>query len=231
MRLLRALITSLALAAVAMPAAAADQPSRLTRHAGRADAAEVVTIWAECVARIEGKWARELLATLPTTAEEKAVLDKHDGDNDRCLTESRLIMRGKQVTFTPETARGEIALHLVRLQKDARPLPGAGTAWLRDQLARYPDPSSYDRTALIGHQFALCVVDEHWDAARALMLAPRASKQESAAVAALGPKLPGCMAAGANLKLTKPILRVLIGEAAYQALNHKPSGLAGGGIR
>lgn len=207
----------------------AQGPSRLTRHAERADASDVTRIWAGCVADIERDWARSLLETLPTTAAESTVWSKHEGYNDRCLTNNDLLMYGKQVTFTSEMARGEIARNLVRYElrkQDRVPTPGSGTAWLRARLAALPAGATYNRSTLVGHQFALCVADEHWAATRAFVEAQHGSKSESAALNALLPKMSGCMPAGVNIKLTPQILRLLLSEGAYHALTTMPTGMA-----
>ena len=205
-------------------AASAQGPSRLTRHAERADAGNVARIWAECVADIERDWARQMLETLPTSAAEEQAFERHEGHNDRCLTNPRLLMDGKQVTIPVNVSRGEIARFLVRLevrQGNGQPVAGNATAWLRDSLATRPANEGYDRATLIGHQFALCMADEHWASVRDLVVAQEGSNPEAAAFSALAPKFGGCMAAGANLKLSKPLVRLLLSESAYHALTHK----------
>lgn len=210
-------------------AAVAQGPSRLTRHAERKDAGQVTRIWAECVADLNENWSRSLLDSLPTTDGEAKVWSLHEGFNDRCLTNNDLLMYGKEVRFTSELARGEIARRLVRnaVRKDGGiPAQGSATAWLRDRLAGLPTGTGYDRGTLVGHQFALCMADEHWAPVRDLVVAREGSKEESAAFAALAPKYSGCMSAGANLTLSKPLVRLLLSEAAYHALTHQPKGLA-----
>ena len=95
-------------------------------------------------------------------------------------------------------------------------------AWLSDGLAALPKEPKYDRSVLIGHQFALCVADEYWPETRAFVRAKPGSTAETAALAALSSKMGDCMPPGATLSLNKPLLRVLFGEAAYHALSYEP---------
>jgi hypothetical protein len=198
--------------------------SRLNKHAGSGDAQEAMEMWAECAANIEGNWAQQLLSALPTSEAESAIWDKHFGYNDRCLTSDRLIMDNKQLRFTSTSGRGEIARYLARreVRPNRQPAKGAAMAWLSDGIAALPKEAKYDRSVLIAHQFALCVADAYWPETRAFVLAKPDSSAEKAALAALSPKLGDCMPPGATLNLTKPLLRVLIDEAAYHAVSYKP---------
>lgn len=209
---------------LAAPAPAQVAGSRLNRTADKGDAKDALVMWAKCAADIEGNWARDLLAALPTSEAERVVWDKHFGWNDRCLTSDRLMMDNKELRFTSASARGEIARYLARrdIGANRQPIKGAAIAWLRDGLAALPLGSKYDRSVLIGHQFALCLADENWVETRAFVMAEPDSKSEKAALAALSPKLGLCMTSGAKLNLNKPVLRVLLGEAAYHALRYIP---------
>lgn len=221
---MKRLLTIALMFGLVAPASAQVAGSRLNRQADKSDAKDALVMWSQCAADIEANWARDLLAALPTSDAERVIWDKHFGWNDRCLTSDRLLMDNKKLTFSSASARGEIAGYLARrdIGANRQPTKGAATAWLRDGLAALGQNARYDRSVLIGHQFALCLADEHWAETRAFVLAEPDSKAEKAALAALSPKLGQCMTSGARLNLNKPVLRVLLGEAAYHALRYTP---------
>lgn len=216
----------------ATPAPAQVEGSRLTKYADRADSAQVLDIWVNCVAGLDSKWARSVLDTIPTTSIEEKVLAKRTGDNDRCLEDSRLLMDGRSIAFSSDTMRGELARHYVNstLAKSGR-IAGGATGWLRDRLAALPPGEIYDRPKLVGHQFAACLADDHFVGTRALVTSVRGSVEQKTAFAALSPHFGSCLAAGAKLGLTVPILRLYLAEAVYHALTHTPMIAATGAAR
>ena len=231
------IIMAMAGLALAAPASveAQEQNSRFIRRATSKDASTVFLNWAACTADLDGKWARTLLETVPTTDNESAVFDKRLGNNDRCLLDTPLLMDNKQLEFSAESGRGEIARYLARklLKGGAQPNPGAATDWLHGSVSKLPAGASYNKPILVGHDFAACLVDEHWPEASAMVVADDA-EQEAAAWKALSPHFGSCMTSGAKLSINRPIVRLLVGEAAYHALSHRAAAVqaaaAGAGV-
>ena len=216
-----------ALLGVSAPAAAQEQNSRFVKNAGQEDAAAVFQSWARCTADLDSKWAQRLLDTVPTSALEEKVFDQRVSQSDRCLGEDRLIMDGKQLSFSLESGRGALAraLAVKALKAGQEPAPGAATAWLTSKVAADPAPAALNKGVLVGHDLAACLADQHWPLARATVTAAN-DKEEAQAWAALAPKLGGCMTAGATMRLNRPLLRLLVSEAVYRAVTFKPDAAA-----
>lgn len=218
-------LSGLAILALTTPvqALAQEQNSRFTRRATQRDAGKVFELWASCVGDLDAKWARAVLDTVPTTDLEEKAFDRRAGEADRCLQDSRLVMDGKQLTFSMESGRGEIARHLARKQLRAggQPRPGAATAWLHENLSALPEGTRFNKSLLVGHDLAACLADEYWAEARATVTADSPAA-EKAAFAALAPRFGSCMTEGAKLTLNVPILRLLLSEAVYHALTYTP---------
>jgi hypothetical protein len=172
-----------ALAFVSAPAAAQEQNSRFTRNAGQGDAGAVLQSWARCMADIDSKWSQRLLDTVPTSALEEKVFDQRSNQSDRGLGEDRLIMDGKQLSFSLANGRGSLARALaVKALKDGQqPAPGAATAWLTSKVAADPTPAALNKGVLIGHDLAACLADQHWPLARDTVVAATA-KEDAGAV-------------------------------------------------
>lgn len=214
------------LAVAAAPAAAQVEGSRFTRYAGQGDAAAAFRMWASCTADLDRAWTRALLDTVPTSSDESKVLDKRLGMPDRCLEDDRLLLDGKELVMSAESVRGEIARSLLLRQakiKTAQPQPGAASAWLLAHVNGLPANAKVDRAVLIGHDFAACLADNQWQSVRAFVTAEYNSAAEATALKAMSPAFSGCMAAGAKLNLNKPLLRLLLSEAAYHALTYAPT--------
>lgn len=223
-----ALIMGVSVVAFASPAAAQEQNSRFTKNAGPEDAAAVFESWARCMADLDAKWVQRLLETVPTSALEEKVFDQRMSLSDRCLGEDRLIMDGKQLSFSMVSGRGALAraLAVKTLKTGQEPAPGAATAWLTSRVAAYSQPASLNKGVLVGHDLAACLADQQWPLARATVTAVT-DKEEAQAWSALMPKLGGCMTTGATMRLNRPLLRLLVSEGVYHAVTFKPAaGLA-----
>lgn len=219
-------VAAMILLLFSMPAHAQVAGSRLTKYAEPADAAKSFKIWIECVAGLDAKWARGVLETLPSTDAETTQFAKREGVDDRCLVDSRLRMDGRMLTFSSESMRGELARVYVMTDRFARGehqrIAGAATSWLSDGLAALPNGTKYDRSALVAYQFAACLADDYWAEARALVGTARGTAEEKAAMSALAPKFEFCLAPGATMSFTLPILRLYLAEAVYHSLTHTP---------
>ncbi len=212
----------LSLAVLAPPAEAQVEGSRLTKYVEKVDGERIFQIWVGCVAGLDRRWARGVLETVPTTSIENAAINKRMGYNDRCLEDSRLLMDNRELRMSAESVRGELGRFYVKNELAERPAPPAGSApamgWLRHSLAQLPADQAYDRAVLVGHQFAACLSDNYWNESRAVVLAERKSAAEKAALAVLSPQFSSCLAPGAKLNLTVPILRLYLAEALYHGL-------------
>ncbi len=219
-------VAAMVLLLFSIPAHSQVGGSRLTKYAEPADGAKAFKIWIECVAGLDAKWARGVLETLPSTDAEKALIAKRYGGDDRCLTDSRLLMSGRSLAFSSESMRGELARYYVTTELSARGerqrIAGAATSWLSDGLAALPSATKYDRPALVAYQFAACLADDYWTEARALVGTARGTAEERAAMSALAPKFEFCLANGAKINFTLPILRLYLAEAVYHSLTHTP---------
>ena len=225
-------VAAMVLLLFSSPAHAQVAGSRLTKYAEPADAAKSFKIWVECVAGLDAKWARGVLETLPSTDAERALLVKRNGEDDRCLVDSRLMMDNRELRMSNDSVRGELARYYVRITLATRgPTQGAATAWLREGLAALPAGQAYDRARLVGHQFAACLADDHFAEARALVASVSGSTEQKATLSGLSPHFGSCLAVGAKLDLTVPILRLYLAEAVYHALTHTPKTVASGVAR
>jgi hypothetical protein len=218
-------LAALSLIFVSAPASAQVAGSRFTKNAGPADAAKAFKMWIECAARLDEKWARGVLETLPSTEAEEAMFAKRMGANDRCLVDTRLVMDGRSLQFSSESMRGELSRFYVMADFSNGQARGSGgaTSWLSERLTALPAAAKYHRPSVIAHGFAACLADEHWAEARALVASVRSSAQEKVAMAALAPHLGTCIAGGVKMNLTLPILRLYLAEAVYHSLTHIPA--------
>lgn len=203
--------------------------SRLTREAEQRDAPTLVRELTQCVVYRQEQQARALMATLPGSSAETALLAQLNDALPRCLGTHRLWVGGQKLTLSRNLLRGAIAEQL--LGSRYAPLPEAlpANAGEVSPYARMTaeQAKEADRTAVIMQDFAHCVVRHHWPHARAFLAAPVKSGKAKAALAALSPALGPCLPQSVQLAIDPAVLRGALAEQAIHAFaNGQPTMLA-----
>lgn len=94
----------------------------LARNYEHQKAADFLSNYGECVVRADPVRSRQLLLTVPESAEETAVFANMSPDFSQCM------QKGATVEFSKMTMRGAIALNYYRLAKAAERASSAGAA-------------------------------------------------------------------------------------------------------
>lgn len=205
-------------------AAQSNAPSRLHRYAepGKDDGNAVMKEYVRCFAA--RGFAKELLSTLPSSAEEAELAEEMNGRTDNCLSNMKVRMDNRSLQFSTVTLRGEVARTLLRYnyrKQLSDPNEGAAMASL---VQRVEADEGYDRSTIVLHQFAACLVDEHFEESIAFALSDSGSDEESQGLAELSPYFSDCFADGATMSLDRPVLKLTLAEAAYQNIAFESEG-------
>ncbi len=168
--------------------------------ADRAQAERVMRSFAQCVVRGQGGKARALLASVPGSAAERAILSGFAARRNGCLQSGSLRMKG-------DWMRGAIAE-----QYYLRSYPDAVTEAARPDA---PADSSAGRPPYLA--YASCVAARDPAGADAVLRAEAGSVAEKSAYRQVMPALSSCLAGGENARLAidRTRLRGLLAEALY----------------
>lgn len=168
---------------------------------------KVMVEFGECVARTDPGGSARTVALFPTDPIElKALQRVATGD---CL-------RMGELQMSASIMRGALFIGLYRRDYRQVPPPAPPPEKL-DFTVGAADPQQEEaRGAIMLRLFIDCVVREDPADARITILAPVASRAETAAYAALAPHLGRCLPAGQQVTFSKTILSGLIAEVAYR---------------
>ena len=205
--MMRCLLIAASLLA-AMPAMAQDAGSAapVPPPAPDARSMQYLANYANCLVEKRPKIVRSILSMDFRTEEYgKALLDLGDGPNN-CMDRDIRRARFNGLPFAAALAEG-----VIRRDYAGRPLR---TLIPADWTAR---PIEARNEA---EQTALCLVQRSPDAVGALLASPPMSDGANAAVAAMAPALPGCVAGGGKVRLTRPFLRAVLATATLRAITH-----------
>ena len=243
---LAGLAAGLAASAAPAPAAAQPAPPREINSL----ATEMSPRISRCLIRREGGLIERWLRTLPGSAAESRLVRSAEPRFPACFGEPYGSQGG---VWLPKYDRAGIRAALVRALLQARrdelpaaPAPGGPSTWY-PALPGAPAAAA-DGAALVAAGLGACLAGKHWAQVLAIVRAvdpeterlgfftgsPKveaAHRREAAAVDAelskVIPSIPGCVPAGARLRINRLRLRSLLEEAAYQTL--RQPGPAGGG--
>lgn len=187
------------------------------RAAERADEsrAAIVTMhrFGTCVAFRSRHRAERVLATLPSSAEERQVLGQvaragclDDMDVD-LLSFHPQLLRGAMAEAYFEADFGQVGGPPRRAM--ATPFPSVTAK----QVAALPARGPKILRALV---FAHCVVEAAPDDVVALLRTDPATPAEEAAFGSLLPRFAPCLDAGVRLEVSRPQVRGILAEAAYR---------------
>jgi hypothetical protein len=192
-----------------------------------------------CLIRREGGLVERWLRTLPGSAEEARLVRSAEPRFPACFGEPHGNPFG---VWLPKYERAGIRAALVRALLQARrgelpaaPAPGGASTWY--SVPPGPPDTPADGAALVAAELGACLARKHWAEVLAIVRAvdpeteklgfftgsPKveaAHRREAAAVDAelskVIPSIPGCVPAGARLRMNRLRLRTLLEEAAYQ---------------
>ncbi|MGN5374287.1 hypothetical protein [Sphingomonas hankookensis] len=220
----RALLSTILLVSVALPANAQRQLERDTgsmipvpRRARISDSGKLsdqararVTLaqFARCTV---DRRSKEVAALAGQSADKLGGMAMAKVADDECLSSGEMRMK-------PMLMRGALFVELYRRRERAA---GRGEPWSMPAVAfdgRTPvDTGDGDLALQFGLlSFAECVVRHDAQATRAVVLAPTASNEQDAAFAALAPHLGQCLPGGQKIALGKSILEGALGEVLYR---------------
>jgi hypothetical protein len=185
------------------------RPGPARGPAGAASATDsglvVLPGFAACMIDHDRSAIERIIAGFPDEKEYRAL---------RLLADSDCLSLG-ELQSTVRLLRGALYAELYRLSfaSHAPSLAGASIDWPSDAKGQ-PEGDAATYVAL--GQFAECLVLKHPEESRQLMLVPPRSKRESDALGAMMPDMGPCLAAGVQIKLSKPVVEALIAEALYR---------------
>ena len=170
---------------------------------------------ANCIALARPRQMASWLATLPGSAEDKQIVKKMNLDS--CYGSRLLNVDGTELTINATYFRNLVATSMVNrafAKLPASPAPIGETRWFDSKLAALPDDAPVDRAALQLDDFAECVAEKKWTATLALVGSKAGSREEASAIADLADVLGPC-SSSKTLRLDRPSLRALLGNAVY----------------
>lgn len=169
--------------------------------------------FARCVA---GRWPNQagpLVESYAETAEHRRPLLRLVNTSNSCL--GRGVLRFSSVLFV-----GGMAERLLER--------GARDATLGARVALNPNGASLaarDQTELM----SICVVRAVPAEVETLFSSRPGSREETAALQAIGPSIAPCLARGAELRVNRPGLRAMLALAAYRLAQHNAAPVAARG--
>lgn len=161
--------------------------------------------FAACMIDHDQPAIERVIASFPDEREEKALWRLADSD---CLSQGEL-------RSTSRLLRGALYAELYRRSFSSRApsLVSTSIDWVADAKGQL-EAAAANYIAL--GQFAECLVLKHPEESRQLMLVPPRSQRESDALRAMMPDMGPCLAAGVEIKLSKPVVEALLAEALYR---------------
>jgi hypothetical protein len=224
------LALALQLSCTAGPAAAQRTGSRIGHDAESGnvqDAASASETIANCVAGRRPEFVRRLLALLPGTKEEFALVHAEEGDLSICMEDPLLVMDGKELRVRPRALRLPVARAMIRRMLPRAPaqspLPSESDPWFLPGLTSLPTGAAIDRSALGFQDFGHCVAVHSWPATLALLASEPDSTAQAAAVRRLLPVLGPCLSDDVKITITGANLRDVLAEPVYHILAGAPS--------
>ncbi len=171
---------------------------------------------AQCVAKASPQATRQLLALVPTSADERdageALLRRTRGCSRNLLREAR---EGDVLVET----RGLLAEQLLVGQPLPEMLPARGTRrFVAMELNRIEELGA-NRATLVFYDTAACAMDRDWAGARTLLGSGHGSPEEGEALRALQPSFAACLNGVRKMVLPPLLARAAIAEEAWHRLN------------
>ncbi len=204
--------TSTALAALSLIGVAAAAPPAPVSSPERARQAQ-------CVVVAEHDATVRLLATIPTSADDRdagEALLHHARGCDRTL-----LREGNNGALLVEM-RGLLAEQLLAAQPLPQALPGQGRRRFGGMTRDSIELAGANRATLVFQDIAACVIDRDWQGARALLAAEHGSAAEHDALAALGPQFAACLNGVRRMDIPPLFARAAIAEEVWHRINDAP---------
>ncbi|MFA6114493.1 MAG: hypothetical protein WC729_10880 [Sphingomonas sp.] len=216
---MRAIIVAVAAAAlplIATGAAAADDTAKQRETYATA----------ACVVEQEPTMVKALLRTLPGSSDESSVAADLGEIYTACsgdkyaLTISRWSQslyngRPAMAAAAATAAADERGTNVARLSE--------ASAWYSYAITGKRPGSGYDAVSLGMQEFGTCVVKAAPDGALQLVRSKAGSAEETQALAAIRPALPGCVVQGKPISMKRDQLRLMIAEPLYHAIVDGPA--------
>ncbi|HEY5710836.1 MAG TPA: hypothetical protein VIT38_02980 [Allosphingosinicella sp.] len=188
------------------------RPARSRGDVGRSDPLFRRTV--ECVVERAGPRTRNLIATIPGTADEARIISSFQSRLDWCFDAAE-----GGISFPWNVMRGGIAEVFYHRAfpaglpaTPATPSAAAATAWAQPRAAAFASSEGAQMEML--HSVARCVVVRQPATVSTLLAAAPLSAGEGAAMRTLQPDLSACLTSGITFTASRQSLRGLLAEAA-----------------
>ena len=171
-----------------------------------------------CMAEHQAKAVDTWLNFLPGSGAEDKFVMTQEGALTVCMEGGSIQTRGKLAYVTgdlrPYVATAA-AVRAARVASATLNLGNASKPWFEQALSKLPQDGAFDKRAIVQQDFGHCVVIGNWRASRDFILSRSGSDAENASFAALVPLLGPCVSQGAQVAITKPMVRQAVSEPFY----------------